>query len=94
MAQSFRRLGYRVVEAAHAEEATILGGFELPDVIVTDEELPTLAQLLEAVRSTGPLQGIPVTIINPDEEEGTRCGEVLLLPNHRAIQSVLNSTRE
>jgi CheY-like chemotaxis protein len=94
MAQSFRRLGYRVVEAAHAEAAIILGGFELPDVIVTDEELPTLNQLLGAVRGSGPLEGIPVTIINPDEEEGTRYGELLMLPNHRAIQTVLNSTRE
>jgi two-component system, chemotaxis family, chemotaxis protein CheY len=94
MRQSFRRLGYHVVEASNAAEAALSADADPPDVIVTDEELPTLGELLDGVRGSGPLRGVPVTIINPDEEEGARVGELLVLADNRAVQSLLNGTRE
>jgi two-component system, chemotaxis family, chemotaxis protein CheY len=92
MGRILRGLGYRVVEVSDAAEAVEAAGAEPPDIIVTDEELPTLGELMECVRGTGALRGVPVAIINPDEEEGTRLGDIVVLPDFDLIATLLNGT--
>lgn len=94
MEGTLRGLGYHAVAAADAAEAEALSRDEPPDVILTDEDLPTLGGLLEAVRRDGPLRGVPVIVINPDEEEGTRYGEIVVLPDYAGIAALLSNARE
>jgi CheY-like chemotaxis protein len=93
MGSTLRGLGYRVVETSDAAEAVEAAGAQPPDVIVTDEDLPTLAELMEWVRAPGALHGVPVTIINPDKEEGERLGDIILLPDFELIATLLNGAR-
>lgn len=88
------RLGYLVVEASDAAEAFEATGAHPPDVIVTEEKLPTLGALMESVRRPGLLHGVPVVIVNPDEEEGTRYGDIFALVDFDRLESLLNCTHK
>lgn len=94
MADNLRGLGYKVLESADAASALEAAREQTPDVIVTDEALPTIGELLEAVRRPGALRGVPVTVINPDEPEGTRYGEILVLADYQDIAPLLSNARE
>lgn len=94
MKKVLQGLGYRVSEAADAGEALAAAGTGAPDVILTEEELPTLGALTESVRRPGPLYGVPVAIVNPDEEEGTRYGDIHVLVDFDRLESLLNCIRK
>jgi CheY-like chemotaxis protein len=93
MKRNLQLLGYRVVEAADAAAAVESALACPPDVIVTEEELPTLDALTESVRGPGPLHGVPVAIINPDEEEGARRGDIIILPDFGRIETLMDGAR-
>lgn len=93
MKRTFEGLGYHVIAVADAAEAEESARTDPPDVIVTEEEVPTLGALMQSVNGAGPLSGVPVAIINPDEEEGTRYGDIILLPDSERIETLLNGAR-
>lgn len=93
MKKTLERLGYRVTLAADAAEAEESARTNPPDVIVTEEAVPTLTALIESVNSPGSLSGVPMTIINPDMEEGTRFGDIIILPEFERIQTLLHGAR-
>lgn len=89
MKRSLRGCGYRVVEAADADEAVEVASRRAPDLILTEEEVPTFAALLERVREHSSLKGLTVVIINPDEEEGTRYDDAVVLANYYQLKNLL-----
>ncbi len=71
--------GYRVAEAAGAAEAVAVAERESPELILTEEELPTLADLFARLRAHARLSATPVVIVNPDAEERTTYGDAVVL---------------
>jgi CheY-like chemotaxis protein len=81
--------GYLVLEASDAEEAVSVAEATRPDLILTEEQLPTFAALLRRVREHPALCRIPVVIVNPDAEEGTRYGDAVVLTDYDQMESLL-----
>lgn len=91
MKSTLEGLGYRVTEARDADAAVESARRDPPDLVVTEEKLPTLDALAESAKSgRGPLAGVPLTIVNPDEEEGTRYGDIIVLPAYERLESLLD----
>jgi CheY-like chemotaxis protein len=81
--------GYLVLEASDDAEALSVAERERPDLILTEEQLPTFAALLSRLREHPTLRRIPVVIVNPDAEEGARCGDAVVLTSYDQLQSLL-----
>ena len=90
MIRSVERCGYRAVAAVDDAEALALAERDPPELILTEEELPTFDALMARLREHPVLRGVPVAIINPDAEEGERYGGCLLLADYDRISQVLN----
>jgi CheY-like chemotaxis protein len=89
MKGSLRACGYGVLEAADADEAVEVASRRPPDLILTEEELPTFAALLGRAREHPSLKGLPVAVINPDAEEGTRYGDAVVLADYDQLKNLL-----
>jgi CheY-like chemotaxis protein len=86
MERSLRYYGYRVLTAANADEAVAVAARHPLDFILTEEELPTFAALLERAHAHPALKGLPVIIINPDAEEGTRYADAVVLTDYEQLK--------
>ena len=93
MKQILRRYGYRVMEAANDAEALKLAEKARPDLILTEEEVPTLSALTARLSAHPTLDSVPVVIVNPDEEEGARDGDIIILPDYDSIGQLLARER-
>ena len=93
MKKVLERYGYRVVVATDDEEAVEVAERQIPDLILTEEEVPTLDRLTERLSRHPLLSKVPVVIVNPDEEEGTRYGDVVVLPNYDRLAHLLAGPR-
>ena len=85
--------GYRAVEARNDAEAFQLAEREPPELIVTEEELPTFDLLMARLREHRTLSSIPVVIVNPDAENGARHADAYLLADYAEITSLLTVLR-
>ncbi len=90
MVRSVERYGYRTLTAEDDAEALALAEREPPELILTEEELPTFGALMARLREHPVLHGVPVVIINTDAEEGERYGSCILLADYDQISQVLN----
>ena len=81
--------GYRAVEATNDAEAFQLAEREPPELIVTEEELPTFDLLMARLREHPTLSSVPVVIVNPDAENGARHADAYLLAGYAEITSLL-----
>jgi CheY-like chemotaxis protein len=86
--------GYRVVEAAGDADAIEVAEREPPDLILTEEELPTLQALIARLREHPTFHDVPVVIVNPDADEGARYGEAIVLTSYAGIAALLIGPRE
>jgi len=93
MKQSAGRYGYRVVEATNEAEAFEVLERESPELLLTEEELPTLDALMARLRELPAFRNLPVVIVNPDAAEGARHGDAYLLTDYAHIASLLTSLR-
>jgi CheY-like chemotaxis protein len=93
MKRALRFSGYLVLEASDDEEAIEIASRLHPDLILTEEKLPTLDALTLRLREHPALRHLPVVIINPDEEEGTRYGDINVLPDYDHIERLLATLR-
>ncbi|PYS47326.1 MAG: hypothetical protein DMF68_16295 [Acidobacteria bacterium] len=91
MNNSLRDCGYKVLEATDADEALEVATRWPPDLILTEEEVPTFALLLERTRENRSLRGLPVMIVNPDAEEGTRYADAFVVANYDQLKHFLPS---
>jgi CheY-like chemotaxis protein len=91
MKNSLLGCGYRVLEAADADEAIAVASRWPPDLIFTEEELPAFSALLESAREHPSLKGLPVVIVNPDAEEGTRYADAFVLADYDQLKRFLLS---
>ncbi len=89
MVRQLTGCGYDVAEAAHAGEALELAERVRPALILTEEELPTYAQLVGRLGEHPALARVPVVIINPDVEDGTRYGDSIMLSGYDRIAHLL-----
>ena len=89
MKKAVEHEGYRAVEATNDAEAFQLAKREPPELIVTEEELPTFDALMARLREHPTLSSIPVVIVNPDAENGARHGDAYLLADYADIASLL-----
>ena len=89
MKKAVEHEGYRAVEATNDAEAFQIAEREPPEVIVTEEELPTFDALMTRLREHATLSGVPVVIVNPDAENGARQGDAYLLADYADITSLL-----
>lgn len=90
MKRSVELQGYRAVEAADDAEAVRVAELEAPELLLTEEELPTFEALMEQARRHPALRHVPVIIINPDADDGARYGDAFLLTHYDRIASLLN----
>lgn len=89
MKNAVEQEGYRAVEATNDAEAFQIAEREPPDLIVTEEELPTFAALMARLREHATLSSVPVVIVNPGAENGARHGDAYLLADYADITSLL-----
>ena len=89
MKKAVEHEGYRAVEARNDAEAFQIAEREPPDLIVTEEELPTFNALMARLREHSTLSSVPVVIVNPDAEDGARHGDAYLLSDYADIASFL-----
>jgi CheY-like chemotaxis protein len=89
MKWSVRNLGLRVVEASDDAEALEIAEAEAPDLILTEEELPTFDALLTRLRAHATLRDTPVVIINPDADEKTQYGDAVVLTGYELLPGLL-----
>lgn len=95
MKRSVEHHGYHAVEATDAAEAILVAEREAPELVLTEEEVPTFDALMERARRHPAFRHVPIVIINPDAEEGTRLGDAILLNGYDHIATLLNNyTRE
>jgi DNA-binding response OmpR family regulator len=85
--------GYRAVEVTNDAEALQLAEREPPELILTEEELPTFDALMARLREHATLSSVPVVIVNPDAENGARHGDAYLLADYADIPSLLSVLR-
>jgi len=89
MKKAVEHEGYHAVEARDDAEAFLIAERESPDLIVTEEELPTFNALMACLREHPTLSSVPVVIVNPDAEDGARYGDAYLLSDYADIASFL-----
>lgn len=89
MVRQLRECGYDVAEAADAAGALALAEGARPALILTEEELPTYAQLAARLAAHPSLASVPVVIINPDEEDCTRYGDSIIISGYDRIAHLL-----
>jgi DNA-binding response OmpR family regulator len=91
MRESLEGQGYSVEEARDDHEAAASAERRRPALVVTEEELPTFDALLRRARECAALGGVPVAVVNPDAEEGTRYGDAYVLHDYEQLEHLLNS---
>lgn len=91
MRDSLERHGYRVTEASDDLEAVAAAERERPALVVTEEELPTFDALLRRARECPALGRVPVAVVNPDAEEGTRYGDAHVINGYEQLELLLDS---
>ena len=89
MKKAVEHEGYRAVEARNDAEALQLAEREPPELIMTEEELPTFYDLMSHLREHASLNSVPVAIVNPDAEDGAQHGDAYLLADYAEITSLL-----
>ena len=89
MKKAVEQEGYRAVEASNDAEAFEIAERDPPELILTEEELPTFNALLTRLREHPTLSKVPVVIVNPDVEDGARHGDAYLLAGYADIRSLL-----
>jgi len=89
MKKAVEHEGYRAVEATNDAEAFQLAEREPPELILTEDELPTFDALMTRLREHPTLSSVPVVIVNPDAENGARHGDAYLLADYADITSLL-----
>lgn len=90
MRNAVEREGFRVGEARSDAEAFEFAELQSIDLILTEEELPTLKDLMARLRDHPTLSNVPVVIVNPDAEDGARLGEAYVLTSHADISPFLS----
>jgi CheY-like chemotaxis protein len=91
MVRQLKECGYDVAEATDAGEALALAERLRPALILTEEELPTYAQLAARLGEHPTLARVPVVIINPDVEDCTRYGDSIMLSTYERIAHLLDA---
>ena len=89
MKQKIEGGGYCAIEARNDAEAFQIAEREPPELILTEEELPTFKALMARLCKHPSLSSVPVVIVNPDAEDGARYGDAYLLTNYADIPSLL-----
>ena len=89
MREAVERHGYTVVEARNDAEAFRCAELQPVDLILTEEEVPTFKDLMVLLHQHPTLSSVPVVIINPDAEDGTRLGDACQLADYADISSFL-----
>lgn len=90
MRKGVERQEYRVAEARNDAEAFEFAELQSIDLILTEEELPTFKDLMARLREHPTLSNVPVVIVNPDADDGTRLGDAYLLADHADISAFLS----
>ena len=89
MKKAVESQGYRALAAANDAAAFELAERESIELILTEEELPTFNDFMSRLPEHPTLSNVPVVIVNPDVEDGTRLGDAYLLANYADITSFL-----
>lgn len=89
MRASLEAHGYGVAEARDEREAVASAELSRPDIVLTEEELPTFEALLQSARTHPALAGVHVAVINPDLEDGSRYGDAHVLPDYEHLERLL-----
>ena len=89
MREAAERQGYSVVAARNDAEAFRFAELQPIDLILTEEEVPTFKDLMVLLHQHPTLSSVPVVIINPDAEDGTRLGDACQLADYADISSFL-----
>jgi len=92
MMRSVERYGHRALAAEDDAEALALAGREPPELILTEERLPTFGLLMARLREHPTLHALPVVVINPDAEDDELYGDCIVLTDYDQIGKVLTST--
>ena len=89
MKKAVEHEGYRALEARNDAEAFQIAGREPPELIVTEEEVPTFHVLMARLREHPTLSSVPLVIVNPDARCGARHGDAYLVADYADITLLL-----
>jgi DNA-binding response OmpR family regulator len=89
MRRSLGRYSFRVFEAADDDEAMEIARRERPDLILTDERLPTFDWLLRRVRELPADRRAVVAVVNPDADEGAHYGDAVVVNDYAELRALL-----
>ena len=89
MKKAVEHEGYRAVEARNDTEAFQIAEREPPELIMTEEGVPTFNALMARLGKHPRLSNVPVVIVNPDAEEGARHGDAYLIADYADITTLL-----
>ena len=81
--------GFDVAEATDAAEAVSVAERVRPDLVFTEEQLPTFRALEGCFREHPELSRVPIVIVNPDAEEGARYGDAVVLNDFNQLERLL-----
>ena len=93
MKLSVKSYGYRVIEATNSAEAFEVLERESPEMLLTEEDVPTFDALMARLCEHPSVHNLPVIIINPDADEGARHSGAYLLTDYAHIANLLTSLR-
>ena len=89
MVRRIEGYGFLVAEAADAAEAIRVAERVRPELIFTEEQLPTFRALEKCVREHPELSPVPIVMVNPDAEDGARYGDAVVLTDFDQLERLL-----
>lgn len=89
MKSAVKALGFRVMEAENVEAAVAAAERVRPSLSLTEEDVPGFYDLTERLRAHPTLLHVPVVIVNPDAEDGTRYGDAIMLTDFDQLERFL-----
>lgn len=94
MKSSLEREGFHVTEATDDREALSIAERVHPNLILTEEDLPTFFELTRRIRRHPDLTRVPIVIVNPDAEENSRYGDAIILSHFDQLRPFLFSLKK
>ena len=89
MRASLEAHGYSVTEVRDEREAVAAAESARPRLVLTEEALPTFDALMRSSRTHPALSRVPVAVINPDAEDGTRHDDAHVLSDYAQLERLL-----
>lgn len=91
MGEMLRKRGHQILNAANAEDAIRVAEHDLPNMILTDLDLPTFDALVQRVRAHKDLGDVPMAVIDINGAEVEPSQGVKILADFDQLDAFIQS---